>query len=341
MDSRYGAGSSRRRIGLAAGAALTAAGAAVAGPGAGSAAAAPVAATLHYTCTFPYIGGQQITARISADFPSSVAAGTSSPRFAVHAAADVDGAFTTGLRQVLGVRVIEGSVDARTGVAAPQGTRTVSVHLAITPTKVPASGTFAIPATGTAPALGFTAPGHGTVSAGDFTLHLVPEDAGGHLSRVGKVDVPCTLNTGQSGIVAAFRVTPSATRTTPPAAPGSPSAPGTGGHGGSASARPGTSAPATATRAPSTSPATGARTTAAPGARSATTASGAAPGTSGPGQRPDAATEVAAADTAQTGTGSGHLAALIAGVVAAAALAAAAALRLVPRLRNRRTGGGA
>ncbi|WP_335972250.1 DUF6801 domain-containing protein [Streptomyces sp. CA2R106] len=340
MDSSYGAGSPRRRIGLAAGAALTAAGAAVAGPGAGSAAAAPVAATLHYTCTFPYIGGQQITARISADFPSSVAAGTSSPRFAVHAAADVDGAFTAGLRQVLGVRVIEGSVDARTSVAAPQGTRTVSVHLAITPTTVPASGTFAIPATGTAPALGFTAPGHGTVSAGDFTLHLVPEDASGDLVAVGKVDVPCALNAGQSGAVAAFRVTPSATKTTPPAAPGSPSAPGTGGHGSSASAHPGTSVPATATRTPSTSPSTGASTAAASGTPSAT-ASGAAPGTSGPGQRPDTATDVAAADTAKTGSSSGHLAALIAGILAAAALAAAAALRLVPRLRNRRTGGSA
>ncbi|MFJ6775915.1 DUF6801 domain-containing protein, partial [Kitasatospora sp. NPDC091257] len=171
------------------------------------AAARPAAPTLHYTCVFPTIGGQAITARISADIPATLPAGESSPAFAIQAAATVEASFTLGLRYVLGVRTIEGSVDAETRVRAPQDETAVPVHLTITRTAVPASGSFEIPATGNAPRLSFTRPGTGRVTTGNFTLHLVPKDADGNLAGPGRVDVPCTLNAGQDNTVAPFEVT--------------------------------------------------------------------------------------------------------------------------------------
>lgn len=172
------------------------------------AAARPATPTLHYTCVFPTIGGQAITARISADIPATLPVGESSPAFAVHAAATVEASFTLGLRYVLGVRTIEGSVDADTRVLTPQGATAVPAHLTITRTAVPASGAFEIPATGNAPRLSFTRPGTGRVTAGNFTLHLVPKDADGNLAGPGRVDVPCTLDAGQDDTVAPFEVTP-------------------------------------------------------------------------------------------------------------------------------------
>ncbi|MFD7718790.1 DUF6801 domain-containing protein [Streptomyces sp. NPDC059814] len=227
------------------------------------AAAQPAAPTLHYTCVFPTIGGQAITARISADIPATLPAGESSPAFAIQAAATVEASFTLGLRYVLGVRTIEGSIDAETRVLAPQSETAVPVRLNITRTAVPASGSFEIPATGNAPRLSFTRPGTGRVTAGSFTLHLVPKDADGNLAGPGQVDVPCTLNAGQDKTVALFEVTPAKTSPTPsPTAPASPSAsPATTPPGTDASAvaspaasLPGTDASAVATPAATTTP---------------------------------------------------------------------------------------
>ncbi|GLW72708.1 hypothetical protein Kpho02_50070 [Kitasatospora phosalacinea] len=216
--------------------------------GTAPAAARPATPTLHYTCVFPTIGGQAITAGISADVPDTLPVGESSPAFAVRATATVEASFTIGLRYVLGVRTIEGSVDAETRVLAPQGETVVPVHLAITRTSVPAYGAFEIPATGNAPRLSFGRPGSGRVSAGNFTLHLVPRDADGNLAGPGRVDVPCTLNAGQDGTVAPFEVTPAKASPTPssttlPSAPAPSSA-------SPATASPGTDASAAASSAP-------------------------------------------------------------------------------------------
>jgi hypothetical protein len=180
--------------------------------GTGTEAAQAATTTLQYTCTFPVIGGEPITARISTDIPTALAAGESSPPFAINAAATVDGNFTFGLRHILGVRIIEGTLDAETSVTAPQGGIGVPVHLSITRTSIPASGSFDIPATGTTPTLTFTKPGSARITAGSFTLHLVPEDVNGNLTDLGKIDVPCTLNSGQDNVVSSFEIT--ARRTT-------------------------------------------------------------------------------------------------------------------------------
>ncbi|MFJ5229791.1 DUF6801 domain-containing protein [Kitasatospora sp. NPDC088391] len=212
--------------------------------GAAPAAARPAAPTLRYTCVFPTIGGQAVTAVISADIPAALPAGESSPAFGIRAAATVEASFTLGLRYVLGVRSIEGSVDADTRVLAPQGETAVPVHLAITPTPVPAAGAFEIPATGNAPRLSFTRPGTGRVTAGSFVLHLVPKDADGNLAGPGRVDVPCTLNAGQDSTVAPFEVTPAKAVPAPPTGAPAPSS------ATPADTPSGTGAPAAASSAP-------------------------------------------------------------------------------------------
>ncbi|MFG2822268.1 DUF6801 domain-containing protein [Kitasatospora sp. NPDC048365] len=273
------------------------------------AAARPAAPTLHYTCVFPTIGGQAITARISADIPAILPAGESSPAFAIQAAATVEATFTLGLRYVLGVRSIEGSVDAETRVLAPQGETAVPVHLTITRTAVPASGAFEIPATGNAPRLTFTRPGTGRVTAGSFTLHLVPKDADGNLAGIGRVDVPCTLNAGQDNTVAPFEVTPAKTSpTTSPTPSPTASAP--------PSASPATTPPGTDTSAAATT------TSAVAATASAATPPAPAPPPSAPAAPPTQTTHPA---------GAGLITAAI-----AAALAAAVAAAVVLRRRSKR-----
>ena len=312
MGARYGAGKPSARFILAAAAVLGATSGIVGTLGAGSAAAQPASSTLQYTCAFPEIGNEPITATISMDVPPSLAVGASSPPFAIDASAAVNGAFSFGLRYLLGVRTIEGSLDTETSVNAPQGTIGVPVHLAITPTGIPGSGSFDIPATGTAPRLSFTEPGSATVTAGAFTLHLVPLDANGNIASPGKINVPCTLNAGQNDVVTSFDITGTGT-TTDPAAP-SPS-----------SGRPTARASAT----PTTHSTTGSPTP--DGSSTATTVPAAAvtPAPTG------SAIKAAATATSTGGPGTIGLILLAAGILAAAA----AAFRFAPRLKNRRRPG--
>ena len=318
MSARYGAGIPRTRFILGAAAVLGAASALVGALGAGTAAAQPASSTLQYTCTFPVIGGEPVTASLSMDVPPSLAVGASSPRFAINALATVNSTFSFGLRYILGVRTIEGTLDADTSVHAPQGEIGVPVHLTVTATSIPASGSFNIPATGTAPTLSFSKPGSASVTAGDFTLHLVPLDANGNITAPGKIDVPCTLNSGQDNVVASFDIT--GTRTAP-----GPTAPGT--HGAPSSRRP--TVPATAT--PTTHRTTGSPTP--DGSHSAT----AVPTTAVPAPTvaPDpTASRIngAAAARSTGGPGTVSLVLLAVGILALAA----AALRFAPRLRSRR-----
>ncbi|PBC66143.1 hypothetical protein BX265_8541 [Streptomyces sp. TLI_235] len=297
-ESRTHRPSRRTRRAAVAGVATALVGALATAP----AAARPAAPTLHYTCVFPTIGGQAITARISADIPAFLPAGESSPAFAIRAAATVEASFTLGLRYVLGVRTIEGSVDAETRVLAPQGETAVPVHLAITRTPVPASGAFEIPATGNAPRLSFTRPGTGRVTAGNFTLHLVPKDADGNLAGPGRVDVPCTLNAGQDNTVAPFEVTPAKASPTP-----SPTAP--------------SSAPAPSSASPATTP---------PGTDASAVASTASSATTPPAPPPPAS----AAPLTQTAQPESF--GLITAAIAAALAAAIAAAAVLHRRRTKR-----
>ncbi|MBM7439772.1 DUF6801 domain-containing protein [Streptomyces sp. HB132] len=203
---------------------LGGAGGIVGGLGAGTAAARPVSLTLAYACTFPVIGDQDITARISMDIPMAHTVGKPSHRFAIRAEATVGSGLTRGLA-LLGVRSVDGTLDAKTRVTAPQGDLGITVPLDIVRTAVPSSGALRIPANGIAPTRTFSEAGRAEIVVGDFVVHLVPRDANGDLTPLGKFDVPCTVRAGQQQVITSFTISP-APKPSASAAPGEGGSPG-------------------------------------------------------------------------------------------------------------------
>jgi hypothetical protein len=298
--------------------------------GATVARAEPASSAFRYTCTFPVIGGQPIDASLSTDIPTSLPAGANSPAFSIDADASVNSTFTFGLHVLLGISQLEGSIDTEAGISTPQGRTNVPVHLTIPRTVIPSSGAFTIPATGTAPSLSFRTPGSGTVTVGEFTLHLVPEDANGNVTSPGKVDVPCTLDSGQSDVVDRFKITsaPLGGPSSSARPSGRPTAAG-GSTGGGGAASPGASTSASARPV-----ATASRTGATSASAVAVAATGASPSAADPAQPRPSLTQTTAAAAARTGAdGTTSLLVLGAGFLAVAA--AVAGLCYGPRLRGR------
>lgn len=178
--------------------------------GAGTAAAQAAPLTLKYTCKVPVIGNQPFTAKIDADLPASVAVGESSPKFAINAGTTVQKDLTPWLGRI-GVKTVEGIVEANIGVAAPQGDRHVKAPLHIAKTSVPASGAFDVTAAGAAPALTFSQPGNARITVGDIRLHVVGKKADGSVR--GKLDLRCTLDSEQKDVVGSFEITGAGTTT--------------------------------------------------------------------------------------------------------------------------------
>ncbi len=158
--------------------------------GAGTAAAQPASRTLKYTCKVPVIKNQPLTVKIDTGIPESVAVREPSRKFAIGARTTVDAGLTAKIRMI-GVKTVEGTVAAEIGVSAPQGDRRIRVPLGIAKTSIPASGSLTVAATGAAPALTFSRPGHARITAGDIALHVVGKKAGGGV--LGAADVRCRL----------------------------------------------------------------------------------------------------------------------------------------------------
>ncbi|MGW1838600.1 DUF6801 domain-containing protein [Streptomyces sp. NPDC002067] len=183
----------------------------VAGAGGAPAAAAGSGPPLAYTCQLPWIGEQRATARLTTEVPGTVAIGARSRTFPIGATTPVDAGITSLLGQV-GVASAEGTVTARIGVAAPQGDRQVPVALTIPRTPVPAAGPLVLAAHGSAPAMTFSRPGSGRLTAGDLVLHLVGRASDGSVRGV--IDARCAPSDGRPVAIASFTITRA------PAAPG-------------------------------------------------------------------------------------------------------------------------
>lgn len=182
-------------------------------PGAGSAAADPVSLTLRYTCSTSLIDDLPVTVRIDSDIPESAAVGQPTPKFVVTAAVPVD-AGATKLLSKIGVKTIEGTVDGKARVAAPEGDTDVTLPFSVK-ADIPVSGSFDVKVTGSAPALTFTQPGSAKVTVGDLVAHLTPKDASGDAMFPGKIDARCTMDTGQRNVLALFQITGDGTTTGP------------------------------------------------------------------------------------------------------------------------------
>lgn len=188
--------------------------------GAGSATANPVSLTLRYECSFPLINDQPAAVKIDANIPKSTVVGEPTPKFVINAAVPVSAAAASGLR-LIGMRTVEGTVNAKVVVAAPQGDIHVTLPVTVPRTNIPESGSFYVKATGTAPALTFSRPGSAKITIGDLALRLIPSDASGNVTFPGKIDAPCKLDPGQNNVVASFDIAGMRT-TTGPATPGTP-----------------------------------------------------------------------------------------------------------------------
>ncbi|GAA3794598.1 DUF6801 domain-containing protein [Streptomyces phyllanthi] len=183
--------------------------------GAGPAAADPVSLTVRYTCSTPFIDDLPVTVRIDSEIPDSAAVGRPTPEFVVRAAVPVDAGATKMLGRI-GVKTVEGTVDAQARVAAPEGDTDVTLPFSVK-ADIPVSGSFHVKATGSAPALTFTQPGRAKITVGDLVARLTPRDASGEVTFPGRIDARCELDAGQENVLASPRITGAGTTTGPSA----------------------------------------------------------------------------------------------------------------------------
>ncbi|MFC4606255.1 DUF6801 domain-containing protein [Streptomyces maoxianensis] len=204
--------------------------------GAGSATADPAPRTFSYTCAFPLIGDEPMTASVVWTASHTHVVGQATPRSPVNTTATV-GENVTGSLRLIGARTVEGTADVHAVVAAPEGDIPKTVTLEVPKTDIPESGPLIVRASGTLPSLTFHETGSAKIVIGDIDLHLTPRDSDGDETMVGEVNAPCDLNSGQDGVLATFTIRPAATGPTAsgtPTAPGTPNGPGgTPGAGGS------------------------------------------------------------------------------------------------------------
>jgi hypothetical protein len=280
--------------------------------GAGFAVADPAPRSLHYTCPFPWIGDQPMTASVVWNASDTHVVGQATPRLPINTAATVGTDVTRSLRFV-GATTVEGMADVHAVIAAPERDIPVTVKLKVAKTAVPESGPLTVPASGIIPSFVFHRPGPAKIVVGAIDLHLTPRDANGDQTLARKVDTSCDLNNDQDGVLVTFEVVPASPG---PTASGTPSAPG----------EPGKSRPP---GAPGTSGGPGAADPSASGAVSASaSASAAVQGPSGSPSGTASASRSGAPDTASpdaSATGGTHLSAPLRAVAAFLALSAALA----------------
>ncbi|EMF01446.1 hypothetical protein H340_06136 [Streptomyces mobaraensis NBRC 13819 = DSM 40847] len=237
--------------------ALWIAGTAVVGLDAGPAAADPTAITQQYTCDFPSPAGRQsVTLRLNSAIPTTAVVGKPTPAFPLSADAPVNGGIAAALR-FFGVSSVEGTVDAKTVVVAPEGDIDRDVLFTVPRTTI-GWGSSDIKGTGTAPRIVLDKPGSAKITVRQLTLHLTTRDANGGVTSPGEFTAPCTLSAG-NGVVASFDIA----RADGSGAPGGSTGPGisgstgtrgsgTSGSGTSGSGAPGSGAGSGATAPPGT-----------------------------------------------------------------------------------------
>jgi hypothetical protein len=175
--------------------------------GAGSASAA-ASLSLNYTCTFPLIGSQNVTAVINANVPATAVVNQPTATFPLSATVSVPSAATSGLNLV-GAKTVAGTASASSTLTNGSTTTNVTVPLTIPTTAVPASGTFPVVASGTAPSETLTHVGTASIKVGNFSTTLTPRNASGGTTALGTFTSNCTLVAGQNTTLATFPVTAS------------------------------------------------------------------------------------------------------------------------------------
>jgi hypothetical protein len=187
--------------------------------GAGSASAADASLTLNYSCPFPLIGTQNLTVTIAATLPDSAVAGVATDPFTFTADVTVPDNATQGL-SLVGATSVSGTATASSTLTNGSTSLPLSVPLIVPATPVPASGSFTVHSTGSAPAVTLPNEGTAAITVGDFSTTLTPVTAAGQPTGLGTFTSDCTQVAGQNNVLATFPVTapapPTTTTTEPP-----------------------------------------------------------------------------------------------------------------------------
>lgn len=178
--------------------------------------------TRQFTCSFPVIGGQQLTGSFVRPDIYTVTVGVPTPRLTITVTVSVVAAART-LASIIGATSVEGTADVTGDVDAPQGDIGVPMTFTLPRTAIPGgSGPVTATATGTLPSLVLDKVGTATVVIKTMELHVTPLTASGGETWVGQINSTCTLDSGQSDVLLSGEVVSPGTSSTPTAISKSP-----------------------------------------------------------------------------------------------------------------------
>ncbi len=173
--------------------------------GAVSARAAESSLTLSYTCTFPLIGSQSVSATYGQNLPGSVTQGVPNSPSAVTADVTVPAVVTKGLA-LIGAATVKGSAVTMQSVTNGATRFGGPVPYTVPSTPVPASGAFTMHATGTFPSVTYPNTGTAKLAVVSLSLTLTPLDSKGKPTALGTFTAPCTQGRGQDNVLGTFAV---------------------------------------------------------------------------------------------------------------------------------------
>lgn len=173
--------------------------------GAVSARAAETSLTLSYTCTFPLIGSQSVTATYGQDLPASVTQGVLNSPSGATADIVVPAAVARGLT-LIGAATVSGSAVALQSVINGTARFGGPVRYTVPSTPLPALGAFTLHSAGTFPSVTYPNVGTAQLSVGDLSLTLTPLDSTGKPTALGTFTTACTQVPGQNNVLGTFAV---------------------------------------------------------------------------------------------------------------------------------------
>jgi hypothetical protein len=178
--------------------------------------AGQVPVILQYSCKLPVVGGTAVTATVG--WPSGLqttTVDTRTPSLPVEVAGTVAPAARTVV-SLARIEWIEGTADVSAELMAPQGDISEKVKLTVPRTNVSTgSGPLTVPASGSIPSVLLSQTGQAKVVVGAVVIHLATLTASGALSGLGNISLSCTLDSGQTGVVASLQIVPSASSAAP------------------------------------------------------------------------------------------------------------------------------
>ena len=178
----------------------------------GTALATPVSTTLEFSCPFPIIGDQIITAQISADIPSVIDVTKTNAVGPIHITTvniiPDKGRIGLGL---VDATLITGKATAINSIHAVSDVRPLIAELTIKPTGVPTvAGPFEVPADGDTPIVTVdeTHIGPVSINVDDLVLDLVNYKENGDVAPapIGEFQADCTLAEGQNNTLVTIEV---------------------------------------------------------------------------------------------------------------------------------------